>query len=533
MRDDVLIVGAGPTGLVLALWLTRIGVRVRIIDKAPEPGTTSRALIVQARTLELYRQLDLTDAVIAQGIRAAAMNMWVQGERKARVPLGAIGEGMTPYPYLQVFPQDEHERLLVDRLQALGVSVQRQRELMDFTDDGTQIKARIQTADGGEEVCESSYIAGCDGARSTVRQLIGADFPGGTYRQVFYVADIEGSGPAVNGEVNVALDEADFILVFPMSGTGRARLVGVISDPRAEHAETLTFEDVSRTALTALKMQVSKVNWFSTYRVHHRVADHFLKGRAFLAGDAGHIHSPAGGQGMNTGIGDAINLAWKLAMVLRNEAGPGLLASYEAERIGFARRLVQTTDRIFTFATADGRVADFMRTRVAPFIMPIATRIGAVTEFMFRTVSQTMLNYRDGPLSEGKAGRVQGGDRLPWAPAQGIDNYDSLSAITWQLHVYGAAKDNVVQWCAAHGIPLHVFPWAKAHEAAGLARDAMYLLRPDTYVALAETSGSVEALDRYFATRGIRLSAGSAGPPTQDPSSLRSPSTNARPRSDR
>ena len=507
MRDDVLIVGAGPTGLVLALWLTKIGIRVRIIDKVLAPGTTSRALAVQARTLELYRQLDLADAVIAKGRRGQAINMWVQGERKARVPLGAIGEGMTPYPYLQVFPQDEHERLLIERLEALGVSVQRQRELVAFADDGTRINARIRTPEGVEEVCEASYIVGCDGGHSTVRQQMGEDFPGGTYRQVFYVADIEGSGLAINGELNVALDEADFILVFPMSGAGRARLVGVVSDERAERAETLAFEDVSRTAIDALKIQVSKVNWFSTYRVHHRVADHFRKGRAFLAGDAGHIHSPAGGQGMNTGIGDAINLAWKLATVLRNQAGDELLASYEAERIGFARRLVHTTDRIFTFATADGRVADFMRTRVAPFILPIATRISAVTEFMFRTVSQTMLNYREGPLSEGRAGGVHGGDRLPWAPAGGVDNYDSLAAITWQVHVYGTAKDDLVQWCATRGIPMHVFEWATQHGEAGLARDAVYLLRPDTYVALAEPSGNSEALDRYLSTRGVRLMA--------------------------
>src|SRR6185503_12732571 len=139
----------------------------------------------------------------------------------------------------------------------------------------------------------------------------------GTYRQVFYVADVEGSGPAVNGEMNVALDEADFILIIPMQGEGRVRLVGVVSDKRAEHGETLTFDDVSRTAIDALKIQVKKVNWFSTYRVHHRVAEHFRKGRVFLAGDAGHIHSPAGGQGMNTGVGDAVNLAWKLAAVLK------------------------------------------------------------------------------------------------------------------------------------------------------------------------------------------------------------------------
>ena len=150
MQDDVLIVGAGPTGLVLALWLTRLGRRVRIIDKTAEPGTTSRALALHARTLELYRQLDLTDAVIARATRGMALNMWVQGERKARVPLGAIGKGITPYPYVYVFPQGEHEQLLVERLRALGVSVERRCELVEFSDDGTEISARIRTGQGDE-----------------------------------------------------------------------------------------------------------------------------------------------------------------------------------------------------------------------------------------------------------------------------------------------------------------------------------------------------------------------------------------------
>src|SRR5690242_15166753 len=139
MHDDILIVGAGPTGLVLALWLTKLGMRVRIIDKASGPGTTSRALAVQARTLELYRQLDLTDEVLSRGVKAEALGMWVQGERKARVPIGAIGEGMTAYPFLEVFPQDEHERLLTERLASLGVSVQWETELLEFRDDGTRI----------------------------------------------------------------------------------------------------------------------------------------------------------------------------------------------------------------------------------------------------------------------------------------------------------------------------------------------------------------------------------------------------------
>jgi 2-polyprenyl-6-methoxyphenol hydroxylase-like FAD-dependent oxidoreductase len=287
---------------VLALWLTRLGVKVRVLDKAAGPGTTSRALLVQARTLELYRQLDLADAVVAQGHRSTAVNVWVGGEAKARIELGAIGKGLTPYPYLEVFPQDEHERLLVERLSALGVTVERNTELLEFTDHGSHVSARYRTADGSAEVCEALFIAGCDGARSTVRNVIGADFPGGTYRQVFYVADVRGSGPTMNGEMHVDLDEADFLMVFTMEAGTRARLVGTVSDERANRAETLTFADVSQKVIETLKLKVDSVDWFSTYRVHHRVADRFRKGRAFLVGDAGHIHSPAGGQGMNTGI---------------------------------------------------------------------------------------------------------------------------------------------------------------------------------------------------------------------------------------
>src|SRR5262249_27920270 len=159
--------------------------------------------------------------------------------------------------------------------------------------------------------------------------------------------------------------------------------------------------------------------WFSTYHVHHRVTSHFRKGRAFLLGDAAHIHSPAGGQGMNTGIGDAINLAWKLATVLTGRGPDRLLDSYEAERIAFTVRLVATTDRVFTFATADGYVADILRTRVAPIVIPAAAQFEAVREYIFRTVSQIALNYRGDPLSQGEAGHVHGGDRLPWVRIDG------------------------------------------------------------------------------------------------------------------
>jgi 2-polyprenyl-6-methoxyphenol hydroxylase-like FAD-dependent oxidoreductase len=511
MRSEVLIIGAGPTGLVLALWLTKLGVKPRIIDKTAGPGTTSRALAVQARTLELYRQLDLASAVVTRGHKVPAVNLWVKGEPATRLPFEAIGAGMTPYPFLKIFPQDQHERLLVERLLQMGVAVERDTELLGYIDAGDHVQATLRLPDGREQICEAAYIAGCDGARSLVREISGSDFPGGTYRQIFYVADVAASGPALNGELHIDLDEADFLAVFPMAGSGRARLIGTVRDERAEHPETLKFEDVSNRAIQHLQVDVQQVNWFSTYRVHHRVTDRFRHGRAFLLGDAAHIHSPAGGQGMNTGIGDAINLAWKLAWVLQGRAESRLLDSYETERIGFARRLVATTDRVFSFVTAEGRISDILRTRIAPFLIPKIVGVDAIRDFMFRTVSQITLNYRGGPLSKGGAGEVHGGDRLPWAPAADgrifseTDNFAPLTDQSWQVHVYGATNAALRSWCADHDVPLHVFDWREAHEAVGFARNACYLLRPDSYVALADPAGDPAVLDRYFADHGIRL----------------------------
>ncbi|MDR8363379.1 FAD-dependent oxidoreductase [Pseudomonas sp. JL3] len=504
-RSDVLIIGAGPTGLVLALWLSKLGIRVRIIDKTSEPGTTSRALAVQARTLELYSQLDLSDAVVQNGHKVAAANFWVKGEPVARLPLSTIGEGLTPYAFLEMYPQDEHERLLIERLEAFGITVERNTELQSFEETGDGITARVRLPDGQQETCQACYLAGCDGARSIVRKTLDTGFPGGTYQQIFYVADVQARGPTFNGELHVDLDEADFLAVFPLAGEGRARLIGTVRDERADRAETLQFEDVSSRAIEHLKVQIDQVNWFSTYRVHHRVADHFRTGRAFLLGDAAHVHSPAGGQGMNTGIGDAINLAWKLAAVLSGGASAKLLDSYETERIAFARRLVATTDRVFSFVTAEGRIADLLRTRVAPFLIPKMTSLEAAREFLFRTVSQTTLNYRGMPLSEGVAGHVHGGDRLPWAHDGEGDNFESLKDPSWQVHVYGDTSDEMIAWCIEHHLPLQVFDWQPAFETAGLARNGFYLLRPDTYVAIADYSADPKVIERYFRDREIRL----------------------------
>ena len=505
--NDTLIVGAGPTGLVLALWLTRLGVRVRIIDKTAEPGTTSRALAVQARTLEFYGQIGLAGEVVERGRQVGAANLWVAGRQVARAVFGDMGVGISPYPFALVYPQDEHERLLIDRLAELGVQVERRTELLRFEEATDHVLAHLEGPDGQPETCKVAYLAGCDGARSTVRETFKIGFPGGTYSHLFYVADVDASGTATNGEVHVALDRTDFLAVFPLKREGRVRLVGTIREDAEHQHENLSWDDVSKSVIEWLRIDVARVNWFSTYRVHHRVADRFREGRAFLLGDAAHIHSPVGGQGMNTGIGDAVNLAWKLAAVLHGRATPALLDSYQPERIAFARRLVATTDQAFTGVTSEDTIARALRLHIVPFLIPSLFGLRAIRRFLFRTVSQTAVNYRTSPLSQGRAGKVHGGDRLPWVKTSSggleVDNFKPLTSLEWQVHVYGNASPEIRAICEQQRLPLHVFGWESAMGRSDLQRDAVYLVRPDGYVAMVDSEGQAETLKSYFDTHQI------------------------------
>lgn len=504
-ETDVLIVGAGPTGLVLALWLVRQGLGVRIIDKRSGPGETSRAMAVQARTLELYSQLDIAESAVEEGYKTPAVNLWSRGKHRARIPLVNAGEAITRYPYVLVYPQDRHERLLIERLRSLGVEVMRATELLSFHESADGVTSLLRGADGVETTFHSTYLAGCDGASSTVRHQIGASFEGGTYEQLFYVADVLARGAEPCTEASLAFDQAEFVMVMPYGEANQYRVIGIVRTERPDQPEPITFENVGHKALRGLGIEIEEVNWFSTYRVHHRITDQFRHGRIFLLGDAAHVHSPAGGQGMNTGIQDAINLAWKLVAVVRRHAADSLLDSYHLERQAFAQTLVETTDRLFTFATTEGRFADFVRTWIAPLFASAAYKKATVREYMFRLVSQTTLSYRGSTLSEGKAGEVHGGNRLPWVPALGMDNYQPLSSIGWQVHIYGTALPELQAWCDAREVALHVFPWMPEHERAGLARNAAYLLRPDTYVALADMQGSPQVIDQYFHDHGFSL----------------------------
>ena len=341
--------------------------------------------------------------------------------------------------------------------------------------------------------------------------MLSIGFPGGTYEHLFYVADVEAHGPVMNGDIHVALDRTDFLAVFPLTDAHRARLVGTVRhEAEAARCESLTWEDVSTRVIEWMRIDVERVNWFSTYHVHHRVADRFRSGRVFLLGDAAHVHSPVGGQGMNTGIGDAVNLAWKLAAVLRERAGRSN-----------SRHIRAGANRLCTTAGGDDRSGIYRRDELLGHRAhaAIARRASAVAASVDDTSGpppcvsnglQTVINYRGSALSEGRAGRVQGGDRLPWVPLdtsdRGADNFTPLTSLEWQVHVYGTVVPEIRAACTELHLALHEFGWQPSMERAGLRRDALYLLRPDGYVALAAPEQSAPTLTAYLRERAIRFS---------------------------
>lgn len=488
---QVLIVGAGPTGLMLALQLARRGVALRIIDAEPGPGLHSRAIGVHARTLEFYHQLGFADEIVAAGYKADLIRLRGRGGDLVQLNLGLMGAGLSPYPFMLAYAQDLHEPFLIGKLADLGVQVAWNTRLIGVRQDQAGVDCDL----AGGDPLHVPWLCGCDGARSTVRQSLGIELEGGTEEILFYVADVALPNAVGNG-MEAALDAGGLILMIPLKG-GTYRLIGVVPRHLAAKPE-LGFADVQAPIEARLRLSVGQVNWFSTYHVHHRLAPRFAQGRVFLLGDAAHIHSPAGAQGMNTGIGDAVNLGWKLAAVIKGQAQPAILQSYEAERRPFAKKLVATTDRVFHAMIGSGLPSRFLRGIVAPALMMTVARLPIVQRAIFRTVSQIMIRYRGSALSNGQAGRVVAGDRLPWLPD--ADNFAPLVTMTWQAHVYGKVLPAFAAAAQAAGLAVHAFNWTAAAAQAGLARDALYLLRPDGHVGFA-SSGQDWALVQQYAER--------------------------------
>jgi 2-polyprenyl-6-methoxyphenol hydroxylase-like FAD-dependent oxidoreductase len=406
-ETPVLVVGAGPSGLTAANELVRHGVAVRIVDRAPAPATTSRALVVQPRCLEIFEDMGVVDDALAVGNAVRSLNIMFAGGRGVRMELHDLLSDPTNYTLYQTMytlSQNETERILAEKLDKRGVHIERGVAVTDLSPDERGVSVSVRTRDGAMEQIRCSWVIGCDGAHSTVRKAAGIPFEGATYADEFIMADAELDWGLPDGDIYAFPSRAGFVGVFAMPGTHRFRIFGNVvvgpEGPGAEYSEP-THEEFQAMLDERLPLPAKVVReyWVSRYRLHRRIVPRYRDGRIFLVGDAAHVHSPAGAQGMNTGIQDAYNLAWKLALVVRGIAEDPMLDSYHAERHPIGVQLLKTTDRFFTAISGHNPAAKFIRTHLAPHIVSrVFTRRSFRTWFV-GMLAQLRTSYQRSPLN--------------------------------------------------------------------------------------------------------------------------------------
>jgi 2-polyprenyl-6-methoxyphenol hydroxylase-like FAD-dependent oxidoreductase len=524
-RLDVLVVGAGPTGLTLAAQLHASGATVRIVDRQLDRVHESRALAVQPRTLEVLRGLGLAEDLAARGNDA----VWVQlhaGGRVVRVRLFGLGLDDTAYPFLLFVSQAETEQVLDDHLAARGVRVERGVELTAFRADTDGVTCTLRQGDGRTEQLRPSYLVGCDGAASTVRRGAGIRFQGGAYPQTFTLADLEVDG-LDRDSAHAYLGQTGILFFFPLGRPASWRLLGLppaghggqAERPRPSPEDLQTLVD----AFTGGGLRLHDPVWLTYFRLQHRHASRYQAGRVFLAGDAAHVHSPAGAQGMNTGIQDAWNLGWKLALVSREVAGEALLDTYDAERRPVGRFVVRFTDRAFTVATSTNPLLRALRTKLVPRVLPLALRFDRAVAYGFRTISQLSIGYRHSPaVQEGRPILRRGpkaGDRLPDAritrDGQACWLGEALAAPCFHLLLCGPVgswdasqltvlRDGYVDILAVHHLTREATPGAlhdldgHVYARFGVDGTAHYLIRPDGHIGYRCGGTDLDGLRNYL-----------------------------------
>lgn len=512
MDTDVLIVGAGPTGVMLANQLARRGIRFEIIDRHSGPAQQSRAMAVHARTLEIYEKLGIAEQAVARGAIGTGANMWAGGKWRAHIPIGDIGQGLSPFPFVLMLGQDENEHIMGARLNELGARIQWNTELTALDQQPDRVDVALRQPDGTERKMSAAWVAGCDGSRSAVRDKNGIGFPGAPYEHTFFVADTEATGSMRQDELNVYLSRDGFHLFFPMRGKDRWRVIGILP-PELRAGHDVTFEQVvpSVREQAGTSLDFKSCLWFSTYRIYHRAAEKFRDRRCFVLGDAAHVHSPMGGQGMNTGLQDAYNLAWKLALVVSGRADAALLDTYAQERMPVAQELLETTDRAFQFVVADTFVARMLRTKVIFRVAALAMTFEGVRKRAFFTLSQIGISYPGSALSQTRgtlpAEAPKAGERFPWLHLQMQPNsaredlFRALDDKRFNLLVFGqapaAAVSNYGDLVRTHAIVLDA---NKAElDRVGITAPSFYLLRPDGHVGLCGPHSELSVVEPYLA----------------------------------
>jgi 2-polyprenyl-6-methoxyphenol hydroxylase-like FAD-dependent oxidoreductase len=506
---DVLVVGAGPVGLVAAAELARYGVAVQIVDKLTQPTDESRAIAVHARSLDMLARMGAVDELIATGVKAGAMELYSGHNKLFRVPLDSLD---TAYPFSLNTPQTETERVLTRHLSSLGVTVERGVELTQLTQHDDAVQVTVRHANGTVENIAVPWVIGADGAHSPVRHLVGAKLAGSFVGERFLLGDVDAEHNLDTDAMFTFFSPGGPVLAMPLRN-GRARVMAQVHDapgtPLNLHPTLEQLQEVLDERVGGIKLL--KGHWLTSFELHHAQVPQYRWDRVFLVGDSAHIHSPAGGQGMNTGMQDAFNLAWKLAAVIGGQAGGGLLDSYQAERYPVAQSMIKFTERLSKAGTLTGAPQ-----RIRNAMLRGLSHVGAVGHLMASTTAELTIRYPDSPIVGGKAPRgakVAAGDHFPFLNDEDVQKH---VADCWGL------GHTTVTVAAGPGTPaagqvgrqvlvtdadfpvagydvVIADPQRALARRLGLRSGGRVVVRPDTYIGTIATLDDPKTVADYFA----------------------------------
>jgi 2-polyprenyl-6-methoxyphenol hydroxylase-like FAD-dependent oxidoreductase len=510
-RDPVLVVGAGPVGLVAAAELARRQVPVRIIDRLAAPTTESRAIVVHARSLEMLERIGVVEAIMDSGVKTTAMETHAAGRRLMRIDLDRVD---SPFPFSITTAQTETERILTEFLAGQGVTVERGAELTGLDQDAAGVRATVRQGDGGDEVIAASYLVGADGARSTVRHLVGSALAGSFQGERFLMGDVEAECELDRHSMYTYFaEDAGPLLVFPMRGR-RMRLIAQIGtgdgarEPSVPWLQQVT--DERGGAVT-----INSAHWLTIFEIHHAQVPAYRFGRVFLGGDAAHVHSPAGGQGMNTGMQDSFNLGWKLALAAGGTASEALLDSYHAERHPVAAKVIEFTTRLTDAATLDSGLARMLRNTV----LHAASGLAPVRQALASQAEETALAYRKSPVvidAHRPRHALHAGDHLP--DVSGLGLRPVLEREAGHVLVTIAAADGAAGPAAAPGTRQVLVgghadggsgydtavadPGRRFAHRLGLPRGGRVMVRPDGYAGFVSDLADTSTVSQYATLLG-------------------------------
>jgi 2-polyprenyl-6-methoxyphenol hydroxylase-like FAD-dependent oxidoreductase len=518
-ETDVLIVGAGPAGLMMACQLALRNIPFRIIDKKSFGVQYSGALIIHARSLEIFHQMGIAQSAIESGILANEIKLVFNGTKSVILPVKDIGKELTQFPHLLMLEQSKTEQILADYIQKYGHSIERETELIRFTQDADGVTSFLNDANGGTEVIKTKYLIAADGAHSTVRKQLKIPFAGTSDPISLFVTDCISEADFQSDQICFSFSEETTAGFFPLPG-GRWRIDGVISSELAKN-DPIFFMDIAKNIAdkTRINVKISQPGWFSTFQVNERCAQTFQQNKCFLVGDAAHIHSPVGAQGMNTGLQDSCNLAWKLEMVINGRVRAELLNSYSSERKVVAKNVVRGTHRAFNFLTSRNFILKWVRVYALPFILqpvlPLLIKQKVIRSFVFKRISGIGVQYRKNSFShQTSLGRFRTcapkpGDRLPylryWEYGQDISIQDQVDGTSYLLMIFSKSnQEPIVKMAEKYSafLSVQILPSlsnaVESFKQMGIIDYGCFLIRPDLYISYRSSKPDLVHLESYL-----------------------------------